>query len=341
MVDNRPFDRISPGGIALIGSMGEENPLPGPDRRYMDSMPLGACDPADRIAHCDKEGLDGVVLYPTIGLVWPCAVEDPELADAYARAYNRWLADFCRDSRAGSSRSLSSVCSTRSSRPASCAALSPTVAAPASSSRSRGTGFRTVTRISTRSGQPPRTSACRSASTPATSRASPIRWPGSRTWTAPPASATPARSSCRNMAARIGVQQAFSSFFAYSTLERFPGLRLGVLESGAGWIGSFLDRMDALVGETIFKRFVSLSLAPSEYFRRQCFISCDPDETAAPLVVDHVGAECFLWATDYPHPDHPADWQRSLQRMVEPLSAETTAKVAGDNAIRLYGVGTG
>ena len=41
------------------------------------------------------------------------------------------------------------------------------------------------------------------------------------------------------------------------------------------------------------------------------------------------------------HPDHPADWQSSLQRMVEPLSAETTAKVAGDNAIRLYGVGSG
>jgi len=98
MVDNRPFDRISPGGIALIGSMGEEGAVPSPDRRYMDAIPFGACDPVDRVAYCDKEGLDGVVLYPTIGIVWPSVVEDAELADAYARAYNRWIADFCRDS---------------------------------------------------------------------------------------------------------------------------------------------------------------------------------------------------------------------------------------------------
>jgi hypothetical protein len=65
VVDNRPFDRLGPGGIALIGSMGEEGAVPSPDRRYMDVMPFGACDPADRIAYCDKEGLDGVVLYPT------------------------------------------------------------------------------------------------------------------------------------------------------------------------------------------------------------------------------------------------------------------------------------
>ncbi len=38
------------------------------------------------------------MLYQTIGLVWPCVVEDVVLADAYARAYNRWIADFCRGS---------------------------------------------------------------------------------------------------------------------------------------------------------------------------------------------------------------------------------------------------
>ncbi len=104
------------------------------------------------------------------------------------------------------------------------------------------------------------------------------------------------------------MQQAFSSFFAYGTFERFPRLRVGVLESGAGWIGSFLDRMDALFGETMFRHLHQLRETPSDYFRRQCFISCDPDETAAPLIVEHVGRECFVWATDYPHPDHPATW---------------------------------
>ena len=93
-----------------------------------------------------------------------------------------------------------------------------------------------------------------------------------------------------NLVARQGVQQAFMSFFAYGTFERFPELTIGVLESGAGWIGSFLDRMDALFGDTMFRHLHQLAERPSDYFRRQCFISCDPDETAAPLIIDHVGA---------------------------------------------------
>ena len=39
------------------------------------------------------------MLYPTLGLLWECEVDDPELTLAYQRAYNRWIADFCRDTR--------------------------------------------------------------------------------------------------------------------------------------------------------------------------------------------------------------------------------------------------
>src|SRR5260221_88156 len=49
-----------------------------------------------------------------------------------------------------------------------------------------------------------------------------------------------------NVTLRQGVQQALLTFFDYGTLERFPDLRLGVLESGMGWLGPFLDRCDAV-----------------------------------------------------------------------------------------------
>ncbi len=140
-----------------------------------------------------------------------------------------------------------------------------------------------------------------------------------------------------NVMVRQGMQQALLSFFTMGTLERFPTLKLGVLEAGCGWIGSFLDRMDA-VFETISAKGVQLEHRPSEVFRRQCFISGDPDETAAPHVIDHVGAECFLWASDYPHPDHPGTWVHALEQFVNPLSADTRDKVLGDNVRRLYGL---
>ncbi|HIL85095.1 MAG: hypothetical protein ABGY43_08240 [bacterium] len=51
-------------------------------------------------------------------------------------------------------------------------------------------------------------------------------------------------------------------------------------------------------------------------FREQCFISGDPDETTAPHTIAHVGIDNFMWATDYPHPDHPYTWVDALTNFV-------------------------
>ena len=64
----------------------------------------------------------------------------------------------------------------------------------------------------------------------------------------------------------------------------------------------------------------------------------DPDETAAPLTIEHVGEDCFLWATDYPHPDHPGTWVHALERFVAPLTEAARVKVLGENVRRIYGL---
>jgi len=79
-----------------MGAMGDLDAKPGPDRRYMDHVPYGAGDAAERVELLEREHLEKSVLYPTIGLLWECEVTDPELSIAYMRAYNRWIADFCR-----------------------------------------------------------------------------------------------------------------------------------------------------------------------------------------------------------------------------------------------------
>lgn len=65
----------------------------------MATIPYGAGDPGERIDLLDQENLEKAVLYPTIGLLWECELIDPELTLAYQRAYNRWIAEFCRDSQ--------------------------------------------------------------------------------------------------------------------------------------------------------------------------------------------------------------------------------------------------
>ena len=336
-IDGAPFERLSHGGIAMLGAMGDETAHAGPDRRYMDSMPLGACDPTDRVAWLDKEQLDAVVLYPTLGIIWESAVDDAELATAYARAYNRWIVDFCRDS---GGRLV----------PVAHLNLTDPVLAAAELERAVADGCRgafmapfTWSRIP--HGHPDHDVLwAKAAELGVPVGIHPSYEPDFtntlvrfRNASSTPGVGDAGAQIMSNLVARQGVQQAFMSFFAYGTLARFPGLTIGVLESAAGWIGSLLDRMDALFRETMFRRLHELSDRPSDYFRRQSFISCDPEETAAPLIVDHVGADRFFWATDYPHPDHPATWRESLERFVEPLDDETTALVAGRNVRRLYG----
>ena len=63
---------------------------------YAEGSPPGGYDPVERLRVMDAEGIDSVLLYPTIGICWEGHVTDAGLATAYTRAYNRWLVDFCR-----------------------------------------------------------------------------------------------------------------------------------------------------------------------------------------------------------------------------------------------------
>ena len=85
--------------------------------------------------------------------------------------------------------------------------------------------------------------------------------------------------------------------------ERFPKVRIGFLESGGGWMAPWLDRMDRHFEDKGLFNDSSLTMPPSEYFKRQCWISDEPVEGNLAHLVDYVGPHKILWATDYPHPD--------------------------------------
>ncbi len=328
-IGGRPSERTRQGSLGLMGAMGEHEARPGPERRYADSMPFGAGDAAERLELLERENLDKTVLYPTIGLLWECELEDAELSLAYQRAYNRWIADFCRDS---GGRLVPIAHLTLLDPEGSADELERAVV-----DGCRGGFAAPFTHSKKPHGHPDHD--------PLFARAEALGVPIAIHPTFEPFWAAPvrfrrigrAREFFYNVMLRQGSQQALLSIIALGTLDRFPKLRLGVLESGSGWIGSFLDRADAVagVGQGLA---AGLARKPSDYFREQCFISGDPDETAVPYIVDHVGADCFMWATDYPHPDHPGSWAEALEKMVAPLSTETRAKVLGRNVARIYGL---
>jgi uncharacterized protein len=86
-------------------------------------------------------------------------------------------------------------------------------------------------------------------------------------------------------------------------LERHPLLRVAFLESGTGWLPYWLARLDDHRDWMHETECAELSLAPSEYFARQCVISSDPEDVLAPFTIATVGADHVMWASDFPHPD--------------------------------------
>jgi predicted TIM-barrel fold metal-dependent hydrolase len=328
-IDGAPARHLATGFLGIVGAMGADDMVPRPDRRYVDNMPFGAGDAAERMSLMDQENLEITLLYPTLGLLWEATLKDPELSLAYARAYNRWIADFCR----GSNGRLVPIAQLTLLDPeGSAAELERAVR-----DGCKGAWVNPFNHRGVIHGSPEHDVIFRKCVeldvpfaihptiTPHLAAAGIFDWPaqfeawGNIIW-------------LRSM-----MQQALISFFAMGTLERFPSLRLGILEGGSGWIGALLDRLDAF-GESMHLS-ASGRAKPSELFRRQCFISGDPDETAAPHLIDHVGRECFMWATDYPHPDHPHSWVDDLTRYAKQLVEPTRSLVLGGNVKRIYRLG--
>src|SRR3984885_6716026 len=85
----------NPRGIGSLGSVGvRQGEVTLDSLKYADGRE-GGFDPHARIVDMDSDGIDAAFLYPSLGL-FTGAVEAPDLAGAMCRAYNRWLADYCK-----------------------------------------------------------------------------------------------------------------------------------------------------------------------------------------------------------------------------------------------------
>ena len=77
-----------------------------------------------------------------------------------------------------------------------------------------------------------------------------------------------------------------------------------------------------------------MTLAPSDYFRRQCFISTEPGDACLPNTVSTF-PNSVVFASDYPHYD--ADFEAVDKIVARPdLSDDRKTALLGANARRLF-----
>jgi predicted TIM-barrel fold metal-dependent hydrolase len=330
-MDGRPSQFFRLRLFTLLGAMGKSNKEieETVEKGYPGSAPFGSMDAAERVEQLDREGIAKAILYPSLGLSWECEVEDPVISLAYARAYNRWICEFCQG---GKERLFAAAHISLADPDEAAAELERCVRAGAVGA------FVAPFTLNRKSHGHPDNDAF-------WAKAEELDVPVA---IHPMAEHPKVRSYQRfdrmrdapwfqNALGMQGPQQAFYGLFQWGLFDRVPRAKVVVLESGAGWIGASLDRMDTIY-ETALGDSVPLKHKPSEYFRRQCWISGDPDEKSLALIVDHVGNDRFFWATDYPHFDHPGNYMEELEALVSGLSETSRNNLLGDACSAAYGI---
>jgi uncharacterized protein len=345
VIDDRGLEALEIGGKpsimsrrgmpSTLGAMGDPDLRAmqlDPDRTYLSEAPFGSMDPDQRIKLLDAEGIDAAILYTTVGLLWEAELDDPDLSQAYTRAYNRWICEFC----SGQPRLVPTAHLSLSDPAAAAAELERAVREGA-----RGAYVAPFTHDGRPLGHPdndPVFAAAQSLGVPFA-----IHPTFEPQWTKGTRMGAWENVKQLRLLATVtasdGVRHQFTTLFDYGVFDRFPELKVVVLESGGGWIGYWLDRIDAVYGHTYIGTRVPLKDKPSDYFRSRVWISCDPDERTIPALASRFGADRFMWASDFPHADHTPDYIDDLSELARSFPDDGSRRLfLGDNARRLYDI---
>jgi predicted TIM-barrel fold metal-dependent hydrolase len=134
----------------------------------------------------------------------------------------------------------------------------------------------------------------------------------------------------------IQLDEPLATMVFSGALERHPGLRLVLAESGIGWLPYFLTRMDAEWHELGAKLDYASKVAPSELVRNQVVLTFE-QEPSAEQFIPFVGADSCMWASDYPHTDSTfPNSRRAIAESLGALPADDVRKITATNCARLY-----
>jgi predicted TIM-barrel fold metal-dependent hydrolase len=301
-----------------------------PFRTKPDGSPVNenrhlAADPKQRLAAMDGDGIERGLLFPSAGLYLP-SVQDDAYAAALCRAYNDWLYDYCGADR---TRLMGvAVVPVQSIEDAVAEARRAVLELkfrgifvrpnPVKGRALHDPYYDPLYRTVQQLGVPLMVHEGSGAFLPT---AGADRFAGE--WFFTHTVSHP----FEQMLASLGL-------ICKGTLEKHSELQVVFLESGAGWLPYWLWRMDEHF-EILPFQVPWLKMKPSEYFRRQCFTSFEPDETRLGEVIASIGADRVLFASDYPHWDatFPGVTQVILGRA--DLTAEVKRKIMGENAAHL------
>lgn len=295
-----------------------------------DSLAIAA-RPEAHVRQLEHSGIDLAFLYPTSAL-FLLRIDDmePARAAAFARAYNSWLHDYCRTDP-------------QRLRGVAVLSLHDPVLALAELERVVSLGFRALVlppnpvrgRVLGDPVYEPLWEACeRHSLAVALHEGTHVRLPEAG------ADRFHTRFALNACSHPMEQMMGLLALIEGGVLERHPGLRIALLEAGCGWVPYWLWRLDEVAWRHMGGEVAEhVPRKPSEYFRRQCFVSIEPGEPYLPELIGFLGADNLLFGSDFPHLDHGGEELEEALALRGRLSDEVLRKLLWDNPARFYGLG--
>jgi predicted TIM-barrel fold metal-dependent hydrolase len=134
----------------------------------------------------------------------------------------------------------------------------------------------------------------------------------------------------------LQLDEPLATMIFSGALERHPGLKLVLAESGVGWLPYFLTRMDLEWRNLRDKLDYATQTPPSELFQRQVMATFEEEELG-PQLIPLLGADSCMWASDYPHTDSTFPHsQRAIEETLGALPEADRRKITASNCARSY-----
>ena len=289
----------------------------------LDTSPLfdGSMEDMDvRLRFLEKEGFDMQLIFPTLGLIWEGLIEDPGLAAAHCRAYNRWALELT----AGHRDRLWPLGHISLRDPA------------AAVKELEGLNAEGVRGVMVAALPPDGRSLGHPDFDPVWEAAEQLQmaiglhivvhphylgndWYRDRD----PGFAFLSMNCIQDS------RMALTTMVYDGVFERFPTLHVATIESASGWVAEWIDRLDyrySYMGHTM-----QMGRPASETFERNIWISADPSERTLPFMVELLGDHKFFTGSDYPHLEGFTDPVRRTRETLAKLPETSVNKILGPN----------
>ena len=321
------------GGAAILieGRRYPESSGPGagcpPEHGLSDVEGMDPYNPTGARRDADRDQIDRMVFYPSFGLCTP-SIENPKIAASFARLYNEWIADWCSKEKGFHGIAVVPIESVEES-----------VAVLAEAKELGLVGAMIPPALKTRNLDHADLDSFYAKAVELDIALGIHGAPGIHL-------------------PKIGVDRfdnyiqvhclsfpfdqmsAMMAMITGGVFDRHPELRVAYLESGVGWVPYFLDRMHEHYEKRADWVPGGWQRSPIEYLKAgNIWVSCEPEEPILPGVIDILGDDFIMYASDYPHWD--GDWPESTTALRErsDISDGSRAKILGENARKFYGIG--